>query len=188
MLNIKDAKDIIEFKLKNETIEKLEKIFDDAITNDSLLTKFSNCTSNGIQTKNIVQLIDDASFYEICGCINEYIRKYHTYSWRGVDYNNDNCALLSYDFMINYMHMIQYENGSQKLHHHAGLEDYSFIVYLNNSDAGTKFYYKDSFLVVKSERGKLVAFDATVWHEAEKCTGTRKVLVGAVKLRNKIWN
>ena len=76
-----------------------------------------------------------------------------------------------------HIHYIEYENsGFQKQHDHAKTEEYSFILFLNDSIGDTVF----SHIRVSPEKGLLIIFDSKLPHKGEKSLN-KKILVGAIK-------
>jgi hypothetical protein len=167
---------ILEFKLNDVVLNELNSTFDLFINNLNLSDNAKLCTKNGNQSLNLVNLIDSSILQEISQNVNEYIKNYY----------GEN--LIFYQYFIDYIHFISYEvDGYQEGHTHHANEDHSFIIYLNDSNAETKIYNKNSFTSIKSEKGKMVIFDASLYHEANKCEGVRNVVVGAVKFAHKVW-
>ena len=61
-------------------------------------------------------------------------------------------------------------------------EDYSFVLYLQDSENGhTCFEIDNKIVKVKPEKGKLVFFPSDIWHWGEKSSGKKKIAVGALK-------
>ena len=136
------------------------------LVNDLLLTleifkeknikaPFVNCTINGFQTDNILQ-------YEAPNELAQEILK-----------------TLKKDLNLIHIHLIEYfEGGEQTPHDHHRTEDYSFILYLNDSDGNTVF---ENYGEVKPEKGKLIFFKSDVYHWAKPSLKNKKVAVGALK-------
>ena len=110
-------------------------------------------TQNGYQTDNIINLFDREILKEI-----------------------------EPDREIFHIHYIKYNKGGFQLaHNHHKTENYSFIIYLNNSDGPT--YLMDPInKKIYPETGKTIVFDARILHYGEKCKNQeKKILVGAIK-------
>ena len=138
---------------------------DDEIVNDFLTTldlfKEKNlksedtCTINGFQTVNIVAL---KTTRYLSSRLLEYIDK---------------------KLQLFHIHLIDYdENGQQDTHDHKETEDYSFILYLNDSDGNTVF---EDVCEVSPKKGKLVLFKSDVRHYGKPTNTNKKVAVGALK-------
>lgn len=167
---------ILEFDLSDETVNHLNSLLDQYVNHPSLYAKNQTHTKIGKQTINLIRLINEPSIDEISKCIKEYISNYY------------GDALYFWQFFIDYMHFISYDVGGHQLAHtHHGYEDHSFLIYLNNSNAITKFYYNNTVKKIKSKKGKIVIFDASLYHEASKCNNVRKIAVGAIKFSHKVW-
>jgi len=167
---------IIELDLSETTIDKLKSFFNKCTNNKSLILNEMTSTQGGLQTKNVLNLIDKSCLIEISENIEKYINQYYA--------NN----LEFYQFFIDHVHLIAYtKNGYQIGHTHHSFEDLSFIVYLNNSNAVTRIYSNENYKEIKSVQGKMVIFDASLYHEASVTNNKRNVLVGSVKFLHKIW-
>ena len=174
-------RNIVEYSLSEDTIARLEDTFDRCTKDETLVFKDSTlnrvlCTRNGVQTANIIPQIDLNSINEIYKHAHAYISNL---------YQN---RLYYYFIALDYAHMIHYrEHGHQLIHTHSQIEDHSYIIYLNDSDACTRIYCRDSFLDVESRRGKIVLFDAGLYHKSTECSAERKILVGSVRFVHKVW-
>tara|TARA_R100001015_G_C4612436_1_gene167962 strand:+ start:957 stop:1418 length:462 start_codon:yes stop_codon:yes gene_type:complete len=117
------------------------------------------CTKNGYQTKNIISLFKKSLIKRMVKYKNFHEHVFH-------------------------IHYIEYnEGGYQELHSHETTEDFSFIIYLNNSDGNTKFYEVlkgQPPVIVKPEEGKIVIFSSHFGHEASISNKNKKILVGAI--------
>mgnify|MGYP003624663283 FL=1 len=138
-------------KIKTSTVDKIINIIN--INKD----KFSNVsndtyTENGFQSSNIVNFF------------NEDLKK---------DILDNQCLYQD----IFHLHYIEYGKlGFQKEHHHSSSEEYSFILYLNDSVGDTIFPHTR----ISPEKGLLVIFDSSLLHRAEESVN-KKILVGAIK-------
>ena len=138
---------------------------DDEIVNDFLTTldlfKEKNlksedtCTINGFQTVNILAL---KTTRYLSSRLLEYIDK---------------------KLQLFHVHLIDYDkNGQQDTHDHKDTEDYSFILYLNDSNGNTIF---ENVCEVTPKKGKLVLFKSDIKHYGKPTTTNKKVAVGALK-------
>ena len=127
-------------------------------------TKFDteNLTINGRQTFNV---IDD---FEL-GYVEIPIFQY-TEFLKGEAFESQHVHLIDYD-----------PNGYQLPHDHSTTEDFSYIVYLNDSDQKTAFYRDGHYMYVTPERGKGIAFDSGLLHWSLPGTIGKKIAVGAAK-------
>jgi hypothetical protein len=96
------------------------------------------------------------------------------------------------DIRFLYSHLIEYmQEGKQELHCHVDKEDFGFILYLNDCpDGGTVFYSNhphESPLEILPKQGKLVIFPSYLYHEGLETNNNKKVLVGAIGLKNRYW-
>ena len=135
----------------------------------------NTCTRNGFQTHNIISSIHISALEEIYNKVQAYLKTVIK-----------NC--IYYEFYIDYMHLIHYNNGGWQVGHtHSEYEDYSFILYLNDSDGDTVIYEGKDIIRITPERGKIVFFDSNYYHESSICSKEKKVAVGSIKFRHKIW-
>ena len=112
-------------------------------------------TVNGFQSVNILAL---ASTKELSSRLLKYIDK---------------------KLQLFHIHLIDYdEDGQQDTHDHKETEDYSFILYLNDSDGNTVF---EDVCEVSPKKGKLVLFKSDVRHYGKPTNTNKKVAVGALK-------
>lgn len=138
-------------KINDSIIDKITDIIN--INKNKFLDTSSNTfTENGFQSNNIVSFFD------------EHLKKKMM----------DNQCLYQDIFWIHY---IEYEkSGFQKEHNHLSTEEYSFILYLNDSVGDTVFPHTR----ISPEKGLLVIFDSSLLHRAEESIN-KKVLAGAIK-------
>ena len=138
---------------------------DDEIVNDFLTTldlfkekdlKVENTyTVNGFQSVNILAL---DSTKELSSRLLKYIdKKLHLFHIHLIDYDKD---------------------GQQDTHDHKETEDYSFILYLNDSNGNTVF---ENVCEVSPKKGKLVLFKSDIKHYGKPTNTNKKVAVGALK-------
>ena len=84
--------------------------------------------------------------------------------------------------MCTHVHLIEYLFGGYQLEHdHKGTEDYSFILYLNDSDGDTVFASGER---VTPKKGQLIYFKSDMLHSAEKSNLGKKIAVGALVKRS----
>ena len=138
---------------------------DDEIVNDFLTTldlfKEKNlksedtCTINGFQTVNILAL---KTTRYLSSRLLEYIDK---------------------KLQLFHIHLIEYNQaGAQTAHDHKETEDYSFILYLNDSDGNTVF---ENHGEITPKKGKLVFFNSDITHYGKPSMKGKKIAVGALK-------
>ena len=112
-------------------------------------------TINGFQTVNILEL---DSTKELSNRLSKHINK---------------------NLELFHIHLIDYNsNGQQDIHDHKETEDFSFILYLNDSDGNTVF---EDFGEVDPKKGKLVLFKSDIKHYGKPTFTNKKVAVGALK-------
>lgn len=120
------------------------------------------CTRNGFQTPNLFdyKLIEEKKINSLSQEIMKIFGKERSYLF--------------------HIHLIEYEKGGyQKAHDHKQTEDYSFILYLNDSDGNTVF---DTIGVeTVPEKGKIIFFSSDLWHWAKPSKRNKKIVVGAIK-------
>ena len=110
------------------------------------------CTEKALQSQNIINFFDE----------NLKIKMM-----------NNQCLYQD----IFHIHYIEYENsGFQREHNHAKYEEYSFILYLNDSIGDTVFPHAR----ISPEKGLLIIFDSKLDHRGDKSLN-KKILVGAIK-------
>jgi hypothetical protein len=141
-------------KIKDETVNKVTDIINKNKKNFSDVSN-GTTTQNGFQSSNIVSIFDNDLKKEML----------------------DNQCLYQ---DIYHIHYIEYFNqGFQNKHNHFTSEEYSFILYLNDSVGDTIFSNKK----ISPEKGLLIIFDSSLDHAAEKSIN-KKVLVGAIKQKD----
>ena len=140
-------------KTSSTTVDKVMKVLSKNKYQDFSKDTY---TYNGFQTKNIVDLFNNTLKKEIL--------------------NNN---ILHKDIFN--IHYIEYfKNGSQGEHNHFNTEEYSFILYLNDS-IGNTIFEND---IISPEKGLLIIFDSHLKHSSTNCYNKR-ILVGAIKAKNK---
>ena len=81
---------------------------------------------------------------------------------------------------IFHIHYIEYEKGGYQTEHIHKPDDYSFVLYLNNSDGDTVL--KDPINKQFSpKKGKIIVFNGKILHYAKPSFEGKRVLVGAIK-------
>jgi len=142
-----------EFQISDEIVDNL------LITLEAFKEKnisvSGSCTINGFQTTNI---LDYKAPKELSKLIMNKIGK---------------------NLNLFHIHLIEYYNqGEQLPHNHKQTEDYSFILYLNNSDGNTVF---ENIGEISPKKGKLIFFKSDIWHFAKPSLLQKKIAVGALK-------
>ena len=146
---------IEEYKIDNSLVDELIKSLD--LFKSINFCASDTCTVNGFQTENILK------FDSARALINEILKD----------------VIKDKKVECFHVHLIEYfKGGYQNAHNHARTEDYSFILYLNDSDGNTVF--KDE-LSIKPEKGKLVYFKSDLIHWGEESNLNKKIAVGALK-------
>ena len=159
-----------EFYIGDNNLKSFTDKFDEYKNNLELwYTEDSTCTKNGIQTKNLLTL-NDKQFLSNLDELREYLEK-----------------KIKFKLKYHWVHMIEYEpGGSQDLHSHEDLEDFSVILYLNDCiDGNTCFILnnkREVIISVTPQKNKGVIFSSLVNHYAEECSNNKKVLVCGFKI------
>ena len=117
--------------------------------------KEGTCTEKGFQTDNIITLFNDKLIKEII-------------------------PIKDIQSGIFWLHYIKYNKGGYQREHNHPDEKYSFILYLNDADGDTVFK-EPMNIKVSPKKGKIIIFDAKIFHYAEPSFKEKKVLVGAIK-------
>ena len=145
-----------------EEFQISDKIVDDLLITLELFKQRNisvegTCTKNGFQSLNI---LDYKGPKELSKLIMKEINK---------------------DLNLFHIHLIEYfHRGEQLAHNHEDTEDYSFILYLNDSDGNTVF---DNIGEITPKRGKLVFFKSNIEHFGRPSLRNKKIAVGALKIR-----
>ena len=139
-------------KILNSVVDKIITI----INNSNYEKVNDTCTTNGKQSKNIIELFPDKILKDIL-------------------FFND------FDKKLFHLHYIEYDKGGyQKVHNHKKTEKFSFILYLNDSDGNTIFC--DPYNIsIKPKKGMLVVFSSDIMHYSLKSFKNKKILVGAIE-------
>lgn len=142
-----------EFKISNQIVSDL--LITLELFKKNNLSVPESCTVNGFQTNNILKY--DAP-KELSKLIMKEIGK---------------------NLNLFHIHLIEYFNhGEQLPHNHEPHEDYSFILYLNDSDGNTVF---ENIGEIKPSKGKLIFFKSNLMHWAKPSFQGKKIAVGALK-------
>ena len=142
----------LEYEVDKKIVDQVLKIIrDNKIKSCPVVT----ATQNGYQSDNIVKLFDNAILKKIIP-INQLHEK------------------------IIHLHYIQYGKGGYQEEHLHKPDDYSFILYLNNSDGDTVIKHPINKKFTP-QKGKIVVFNGKILHYAEPSFKGKKVLVGAIK-------
>ena len=144
--------DLQSYTLKDTTVDKIL----DCIKNNNFEDiSFRTMTEKGFQTGNIINYFSKELLKEIL-------------PFNGFD---ERCF---------HLHYIEYSDGGRQVNHnHIDTEEYSFIVYLNDSDGGTYFQEPINTKVVP-EKGKVIIFKSSVYHGGLPSFKNKKVLVGSI--------
>ena len=141
----------IEKKISSKTLKEI----DDVLTSHNFADNSKKtATHRGFQTPNIVNLFSGKLLQKILPIDNH---------WEN----------------INYIHYIYYFPGGWQEEHLHKDEQYSFILYLNNSD-GPTFFKQPINKKINPRRGKLIFFDGQIRHGCEKSFKNKQILVGAI--------
>lgn len=140
-------------KIYSSTVDKVL----DIINKNSFPDVSENtCTYNGYQTGNIINFFSPSLVEEILPLNNFSKKCFH-------------------------FHYIEYFNGGhQKEHNHAKFENFSSILYLNDSDGDTVFGDPINKSITP-EKGTIVVFDAKIIHRGEQSFKNKKILVGGIE-------
>jgi hypothetical protein len=142
-----------EFKISNQVVNDL--LITLELFKKNKISVSGTCTKNGFQTDNILK-------YQAPKELSQLIMKE-----------------IGKDLDLFHMHLIEYYNqGEQLPHDHKDTEDYSFVLYLNDSDGNTVF---DNIGEISPKKGKLVFFKSDLTHFGKPSFQGKKIAVGALK-------
>ena len=142
-----------EFKISNQVVNDL--LITLELFKKNKISVSGTCTKNGFQTDNILK-------YQTPKELSQLIMKE-----------------IGKDLDLFHMHLIEYYNqGEQLPHDHKDTEDYSFVLYLNDSDGNTVF---DNIGEISPKKGKLVFFKSDLTHSGKPSFQGKKIAVGALK-------
>lgn len=142
-----------EFKISNQVVNDL--LITLELFKKNKISVSGTCTKNGFQTDNILK-------YQAPKELSQLIMKE-----------------IGKDLDLFHMHLIEYYNqGEQLPHDHKDTEDYSFVLYLNDSDGNTVF---DNIGEISPKKGKLVFFKSDLTHYGKPSFQGKKIAVGALK-------
>jgi hypothetical protein len=142
-----------EFQISNGVVDDLLATLE--IFKEKNLAEAAKCTKKGFQTMNILNFKTPK---EISRRILKEINK---------------------DLTLFHMHLIHYFSGGEQISHdHSATEDYSFILYLNDSDGNTVF---ENIGEITPKKGKLVFFKSDISHLGKPSFDQKKIAVGALK-------
>ena len=143
------------------------------------------CVYYEIDTKIIDQIIKIVNSYK--GADNSY----YSHTQQGFQTTNI-VNMFSHDLLkkivpinelhkkIFHIHYIQYNRGGHQTEHLHEPDDYSFILYLNDSDGDTVIKHPINKKFTP-KKGKIVLFNGKILHYAEPSFKNKKILVGAIK-------
>ena len=161
------------FVVPDTVTKDCKKVYKSAIKNSYIVANTSVHTFNGVQTKNVINLLSNNTRKVFMQNTEEYLKSYYF-------------KLESFVFDIYHIHMIHYLNGYQDKHNHSRFEDHSFILYLNNSEGCTRFYNDIRQVDVVPEVNKLIFFNSASEHEG-LLAKDKMVLVGGIRVYKK-WS
>jgi len=142
-----------EFQISDEIVNNLLATLE--VFKEKNISVSDTCTKKGFQTSNILD-------YEVPKELSKLIMKE-----------------IDKDLNLFHIHLIEYHNqGEQLPHDHKETEDYSFILYLNDSDGNTVF---KNIGEISPKKGKLVFFKSDIWHFGRPSSQQKKIAVGALK-------
>ena len=131
------------------------------------ITKDGTCTNNGIQTSNVLELLDfkeDNIFQE---CLNNILQNIKN--------------LLGLNLYYCWVHFVEYfEGGYQDIHNHKHNEDYSFVLYLNTCSDGETYFNVEPPISILPNKNNMILFSSNIDHGAKTCYN-KKVLVGGLR-------
>lgn len=157
----------MELQVDEETILELESGF---LTYKDIVPDVSKGTHTfcGFQTGNLLGLsaVIDKPMYDIINKINNKIEHKLHPTW---------------------IHYIEYNNGYQQEHTHENNEDVSFILYMSDDPGMTEIILnpaRGKTVYVKAKRGRLVVFNSTFKHKANR--SDKKIFVGGLRINDNI--
>lgn len=157
---------IIVTQIPKTLLNEIQLFVDETFSKENLELEYGTCTRQGKQTGNIVR------FPEIKNILKNI---YQLIS----DLTSEN----EKPFYIHHVHAINYStHGLQAPHTHDHVENFSFIINLDNSNARTMFSINNVHESVLSEEGKMILFSADILHWATPTDTQRRVLVGGCKI------
>lgn len=164
-----DLPSLYEFTVDEDFVSFFENKISYYKENNFLRPRGSNCTRNGDQTINILDLNEED--------VNEKLTPLR-------ERLEQKCGV---KFEYYWVHLIKYdEGGFQKEHRHDHNEDYSVVVYLNDCNDGATFHVlnekRNVVMETVPERGKAIMFPASVSHGAYRTNSEKKVLVFGLRL------
>tara|TARA_R110000803_G_scaffold170230_2_gene233254 strand:- start:890 stop:1999 length:1110 start_codon:yes stop_codon:yes gene_type:complete len=139
------------YEIDETIINEIIKIID---SYEGINVSNETCTEKGFQTDNILHLFPKKLLKKIIPINKLYKRIFH-------------------------IHYIKYNKGGYQKEHFHPSDDYSFILYLNNSDGNTvlKNPVNKKF---SPKKGKIVIFNGKIVHCGEPSFKEKKILVGAI--------
>jgi len=166
---------LIEGKVSEEIVNYFIDFLDN-YSNDDFIDTSNVCTLNGNQTPNVLSQIDPNIVAQIK--TNYLLPSINIIKgWYKLE-----------DIEIDSIHLIEYLNqGKQTIHNHENWEDYSWIIYLNDSDGDTIFYTFPKHIQISPKKGKIVIWKSYIDHEGLESLKNKKVVVGSIKEIGKKW-
>lgn len=142
----------VDYEIDETTLNEVTKIID---SHQGINVSNTTCTENGFQSDNILHLFSEKILKKIV-----FINNLHK--------------------LIFHIHYIKYnEGGYQKEHIHEN-DEYSFILYLNDSDGNTVLGNPVN-KKFSPKKGKIIIFSGKTVHYCEPSFKRKTVLVGAIK-------
>ena len=145
------------FDISDTTVNSFLKLLD--IFKQANYKNDGTCTKYGFQTKNILR-------FEPALNVTQALLKEIGKDTQGM--------------VCEHVHIIDYAKGGyQEPHNHATTEDFSFILYLNDSPDGETIFYEIGPILPK--KGQCVFFKSDILHWAVESHFGKKIVVGALK-------
>lgn len=142
--------DYVYYNIEEKVVDEIIEIVDSYKGTDH---SYHTCTEKGFQTVNIVDMFSENLIKKIIP-INELYKK------------------------VFHIHYIKYGKGGFQKEHLHEQDDYSFILYLNNSDGNTVLKNPVNKRIFP-EKGKVIVFSGKILHYGEPSFRDKRILVGA---------
>jgi len=142
----------IDYEVDETTINEITKIID---SHQGIDVSDTQCTENGFQSDNILNLFSDKILKKIIPINNLHKRIFH-------------------------IHYIKYNKGGYQTEHFHENDEYSFILYLNDSDGNTVLRNPVNKKFTP-KKGKIIVFNGKIVHYGEPSFKGKIVLVGSIK-------
>jgi len=142
----------VDYEIDKTTLNEVTKIID---SHQGINVSHTTCTENGFQSDNILHLFSDKILKKIV-----LINNLHK--------------------LIFHIHYIKYNRGGYQTEHIHENDEYSFILYLNDSDGNTVLGNPVN-KKFSPKKGKIIIFSGKIVHYSEPSFKEKTVLVGAMK-------